>query len=128
VFQNPPSGISPKFLHDEYVDWVRPGATERVFRPPWAASKGLGTRKFDDYSPLTRTGFEGNTTPWSEMTQDQLTRKLQQAGSDWGLLQLNPRVERIIWFGTEPLPTTGLGAQLREALEKAGIPYWVVRP
>lgn len=63
------------------------------------------------------------------MTQEQLSRKLDQVGSDFALLQQkNGPVKRIIWFGTEPLPATGLGGQLREALEKAGIKYWVVSP
>jgi hypothetical protein len=128
VFQNPPPGISSKFLHDEYVDWVRPGARELTFETPWSASRGLGTRKFDDYDVRTLTGFEGNTTPWSEMTQQQLSRKLEQVGSDWALLRTDPTVQRIVWFGTDPLPTTGLGAQIREALEQAGIQYWVVMP
>ena len=128
VFRNPPPEASPTFLHNEYVNWVRPGATERVFKTPWAASRGLGTRRFDDYNRLTRTGFEGNTTPWSEMTQEQLSRKLGQVAADMVLLKTNAKVQRIIWFGTEPLPMTGLGAQLREALRQAGIPYFVVRP
>lgn len=62
------------------------------------------------------------------MTQEQLSRKLDQVGSDLALLKTNPDVKRIVWFGTEPLPTTGLGGQLREALQKVGIPYWVVNP
>jgi len=96
VFQGPPPGISPKGLHEEYVSWVRPGASERVFKTPWTADRGLGTRRFDDYNKLTRTGFEGNTTPWSQMTQEQLSRKLDQVGSDLALLKTNPKVQRIV--------------------------------
>jgi hypothetical protein len=128
VFQGPPPGVSPKFLHDEYVSWVRPGAREVVFETPWSASRGLGTRRFDDFDIRTLTGFEGNTTPWSQMTQAQLSRKLDQVAGDMVLLETNPGVQRIVWFGTEPLPTTGLGAQLAEALRRVGIPYWVVKP
>ncbi len=62
------------------------------------------------------------------MTQEQLSRKLDQVGSDFALLKTNPQVKRIVWFGMEPLPTTALGSQLREALQKAGIEYWVVNP
>jgi hypothetical protein len=62
------------------------------------------------------------------MTQAQLSRKLDQVAADMALLETNPGVQRIVWFGTEPLPTTGLGAQLAEALKQAGIPYWVVKP
>jgi hypothetical protein len=36
-------------------------------------------------------------------------------------------VRRVIWFGTEALPTTGKGAELLEALKGAGIPYWVIK-
>lgn len=125
----PNSGLSAKGVHDKFVNQVRLGARERVFDTPWSKNKGLGSRKFDDFDDLTKTGFEGNTTPWSQMTQEQLSRKLDQVGSDFALLQQkNGPVKRIIWFGTEPLPTTGLGGQLREALEKAGIKYWVVSP
>jgi len=117
-----------KAVHDSYLNKVRPGARERVFETPWSSGKGLGSRKFDDFDFMTGTGFEANTTPWSTMTQEQLSRKLDQVGSDFALLKTNPDVKRIVWFGTEPLPTTGLGGQLREALQKAGIPYWVVNP
>jgi hypothetical protein len=121
------SGLSAKGVHDKFVNKVRPGARERVFDTPWSTNKGLGSRKFDDFDEITMTGFEGNTTPWSSMTQEQLSRKLDQVGSDFALLR-NGDVKRIIWFGTEPLPTKGLGGQLREALQKAGIEYWVVIP
>jgi hypothetical protein len=53
---------------------------------------------------------------------------MDQVAADMVLLKTNDRVQRIVWFGTEELPLTGLGAQLREALRKAGIPYWVVKP
>jgi hypothetical protein len=120
--------ISANGVHARFVNQVRPGARERVFDTPWSKNKGLGSRKFDDFDDLTKTGFEGNTTPWSQMTQEQLSRKLDQVGSDFALLQQrNGPVKRIIWFGTEELPMTGLGGQLCEALQKAGIRYWVVK-
>jgi hypothetical protein len=62
------------------------------------------------------------------MTQEQWSRKLDQQASDFALLRTNPDVKRIVWFGTEELPMTGLGGQLRQALEKAGDPYWVIKP
>ena len=77
------------------------------------------SRRFDDFDDLTGTGYEGNTTPWSQMTQEQLARKLDQVGSDIALLKTDPRVKRIVWFGTEELPATGLGGQLRQALNNA---------
>jgi RHS repeat-associated protein len=124
----PNSDLSAKLVHDKFVQQARPGAKERVFNTPWSKNKGLGCRKFDDFDDLTGTGFEGNTTPWSRMTHDQLSRKLEQVGSDFALLKTDPRVKRIVWFGTEELPTTGLGGQLRQALKDSGIPYWVVTP
>jgi hypothetical protein len=62
------------------------------------------------------------------MSPEQLSRKLDQAASDYTLLRTDPSVQRVVWFGTEELPKTGLGGELRKALEQAGIPYWVVRP
>ena len=122
-------GPSAKSVHDKYVNQVRPGARERAFDTPWSKNKGLGSRKYDDFDDVTKTGFEGNTTPWSRMTQEQLSRKLDQVGADFALLQQKSGpVRRIVWFGTEALPTKGLGGQLRAALSKAGIPYWVVNP
>jgi hypothetical protein len=121
-------GASSKSVHDVYVKKVRPGAKEVTFDTPWSSSAGMGTRRFDDFEPATETGFEANTTPWSSMTSDQLSRNLDQAAADFTLLRTNPDVKRIIWFGTEELPTSGLGGQLRQALEKSGIEYWVVKP
>ena len=117
-----------KAVHDRFVQQVRPGAKEKVFKTPWSRGKGFGSRKFDDFDRLTGTGFEGNTTPWSKMTQEQLSRKLDQVAADYALLKTDPNIKRIVWFGTEELPATGLGRQLREALEQAGIPYWVITP
>jgi hypothetical protein len=88
----------------------------------------LGTRRFDGFDRATGTFFEANTTPWSQMSQKQLSRKLAQVSSDFALMRTNPEVKRIVWFGTEGLPSTGLGQQLREALARSGISYWVVRP
>ena len=117
------------FLHDEYARWVLgSNAKQRTFKTPWSADRGLGTRRFDGFDRATGTYFEANTTPWSQMTQEQLSRKLNQVGSDWTLMQTNRSVNRVVWFGTEELPASGLGAQLRQALEKAEIPYRVVRP
>jgi hypothetical protein len=89
----------------------------------------LGSRRYDDFDKLTNTGYEGNTTPWNEMTLEKLQDKLHQVGSDIMLLK-DPRsgVKKVIWFGTEELPTSGLGGQLRTALEQAGIEYRVIKP
>jgi RHS repeat-associated protein len=116
-------------LHNEYASWVLGSkARQRTFKTPWSASHGLGTRRFDGFDRATGTFFEANTIPWSQVSQKQLSRKLAQVSSDFALMRTNPEVRRIVWFGTEELPATGLGQQLREALARSGISYWVVRP
>ena len=123
---DPKAGPSARAVHDKFVQEVRPGAMEAVFETPWSQGKGLGSRKFDDFDFRTGTAFEGNTTPWSRMTEEQLSRKLDQVACNFAIVRTNPDVNRVIWFGTEELPTTGLGGQLRQALQRAGISYWVV--
>jgi hypothetical protein len=89
----------------------------------------LGSRRYDDFDPKTGTAYDGNTTPWNEVTPEKLQHKLEQVGSDILLLKdPNSGVKKVIWFGTEELPTTGLGGQLRKALEEAGIEYRVIKP
>jgi len=116
------NGRSAKAVHDEYLEYVRPGSLERTFRPPWTSRSGLGSRRLDDYDVINevRIGFEANTTPWARMTREKLAHKLDQASADFSLLVQN-KIDRMIWFGTEPLPTTGLGGILRKTLEDAGI-------
>lgn len=79
---------SSRFVHDQYVNRVRgtvaPQA-DRTFRLPWASGRS-GRRIYDDYNPATRTAYEGNTTPWSIMTQRQFDRKMDQIGADFALL------------------------------------------
>jgi hypothetical protein len=117
---------SASFVHDQYVQDVLDDPVQREFETPWSSDSGLGNRRYDNFDDTTGTAFEGNTTPWSDMTQEQLSRKLDQVGSDIAILAEDNEVNQVIWFGTEELPTTGLGAQLREALQQANIPYWVV--
>jgi hypothetical protein len=68
----------------------------------------LGSRRYDDFDSKTGTAYEGNTTPWSWITPKKLQEKLHQVASDILLLK-NRRsgVKKVIWFGTEPLPTKG---------------------
>ncbi len=102
---------------------------ERAFHPEGLSARGRGTRRFDGWDNGTRTGFEANLTPWSQMTLYQLTRKLEQVAKDLQLLRnANGPVRRIIWFGSEALPTTGWRGQLAEALREANIPYYVINP
>ena len=112
-------GASPKTLHDlkarrEYED-----PTEKVFHP-LDSKEILGSRRPDDVKMINgeRVIREMNNTPWSKMSEKTLRRKLVQVGSDFMLLK-NGQVDRVEWDVTEPLPDTGLGGQLRRALEKA---------
>jgi len=82
-------------------------------------SLGLGTCLVDTFDELTGTIFEGDT---------KLRHKLDQATADYILRQRNPRVKQIVWFGTQPLPATGLGGERAAYLRQLEIPYWVVRP
>jgi RHS repeat-associated protein len=121
------NGRTAKAIHDEYLQYVRPGARERTFRFAWTTRSGLGSRRVDDYKIINgeRIGFEANTTPWARMTPEKLSHKLDQVAADFALVKQG-NLDRVIWFGTEPLPTTGLGGILRSALEESQIPYWVV--
>lgn len=99
-----------------------------MFATTWSCGKRLGARKYDDFHG--GTAFEGCSHDWSNLTQDELSRKLDQLGCDLDLLA-NPdsEVTRVIWFGCNPLPTDGLGGQLREAIDAARsagyrIEYW----
>ena len=129
VFTEGASELNPSRVHDDFVRWVLgPEAKQVTFNTPWTGSHGLGTRRVDAFDELTGTIFEGNTTPWEGMTSEKLRHKLDQATADYILRQRNPRVKQVVWFGTQPLPATGLGAELAAYLRRLGIPYWVVRP
>ena len=121
------------FEHKKYVQDVLGSEIpkEVPFNTDGMASTGLGSRRYDAFDAVTGSAFEGNTTPWSTITMEKLQFKLAQAGADValraeGAAGLNP-IRKIIWFGTEELPTSGLGRQLREALERADIQYYVVK-
>ncbi|HMO97353.1 MAG TPA: RHS repeat-associated core domain-containing protein, partial [Tepidiformaceae bacterium] len=122
-----PLGLSTwTAVHNAYLEYVRPGARGRVMSPRWASGR-QGTRVLDDFDRATRTGFEANTTPWQQMTPAQLARKLDQVAADLALVR-EGQLTRVIWFGTEALPDTGLGGRLRRALEAAGIDYYHIPP
>jgi hypothetical protein len=72
-----------------------------------------------------RVGFEANTTPWENMSIEQYTRKIGQVTADLALVK-EGKVDRVIWFGTNLLPTVGLGGELIKVLEQSGIEYWHV--
>ena len=114
-------------MHNEYLRFVRPGAAGKMVRPSWSASSRLGTRIFDDMARIDGklVGFEANTTPWATMSEKTFARKMTQVGSDYALLR-EGAVDRVIWFGTEALPSSGMGGQLSRALQNAGIEYWMV--
>jgi len=139
-----------KSAHDQYAeDVLGSAARQREFATPWSEGRKLGTRRVDGYDPRTATIFEANTTPWAQWTEwaasskywarrleRKVSHKLEQLGSDLALLDMTKSgrrlpgqspVRRVIWFGTEELPKVGPAARLREAIEKSGIPYYVVR-
>ena len=128
--------------HDRYLRWVRPGAKGRAVKMPWSGDRGgSGNRVLDDYDESTATGFEANTR-WSKVPADDLwsevSRKMKEAADDFTILvdglktiKNSDPINRIVWFGPEPLPTSGPFAELAEffaKMKRAGIPleYQVV--
>ena len=111
-----------KYVHDQYAKFVRGGELN-----PKRIEGSLGLREYDDYEEIgeVKTGFEANTTPWDEVTQEQFDRKLEQIGKDFANLR-EGLIHEVIWFGTHRFPDTGLGAELKAALDQAGILYWHV--
>lgn len=63
---------------------------------------------FDDFDDLLGTGFEANTTPWQNLSQDKFIAKMGQLEKDAQLVK-EGLVKRVVWFGTEQLPESGLG-------------------
>ncbi|MEZ6128794.1 MAG: RHS repeat-associated core domain-containing protein [Planctomycetaceae bacterium] len=105
------------------------------FTLPWAGhSKSWGYREVDDWIPSTGTIQEATKLEWhkvegahatSEMWK-RFTHKLAQADQDGWLLRNDPRVNQVIWYGAEYLPTTGRGAELARKLRENGIIYRVI--
>jgi intein/homing endonuclease len=118
-----------KIVHDEFTKKVLgKNAKEKTVPTPWSTGKnGEGSRRYDGFDPKTGTAFEGNTTPWSQMTDEQLSRKLKQAGDDFAILKTSDEVKKVIWFATEELPSTGLGRTLKDALKSCGISFFTVK-
>ncbi|MFI5379964.1 MAG: Hint domain-containing protein [Tepidisphaerales bacterium] len=118
---------TPTQVHNEYL--VKALAREYIDAEPAIQTK-YGARDYDGFNIARRTGFEANTTPWNQMTRSQFDRKLIQIEKDtWAINNsVQSRVNRVVWFGTEELPTTGYGGQIRARLQRAGIPYYVVTP
>jgi hypothetical protein len=52
--------------------------------------------------------------------------KLKQTAQDGWLLKNDPRVKKVVWYGAEPLPTTGRASGLIRLLKANGIEYKVV--
>lgn len=103
------------------------------FRFPWSEGN-WGTRIVDDFVPSTGTIQEATKLKWSRLnlvnphTDDfvRFTEKLKQAELDGWLLRNDPRVNQVIWYGTEALPTTGRAAELTRLLQQNGIIYRVI--
>jgi len=81
-------GARSRWVHDQYLDYVRPGAVERRLDTSWTSSIGLGARKPDDIGSIAgeRIGFEANTSSWSRLTRKDFGRKMDQVGADLDLL------------------------------------------
>lgn len=124
----PPRVIQPSalYVHNRFMQEVLGQSTPRTFYPAGSSGK-LGSRIADHFHEAERTIYEANTTPWELMTADQRTRKIGQVSADFLLIR-DGQVNRSIWFGTQTLPDTGFGGQLKKALNDAGIPYWQVTP
>ncbi|UDH01620.1 hypothetical protein [Rhodococcus opacus] len=127
------------YIHDRYAEAVIGGPVNKkvfAFYERSAGERGrvLGSREADHWDNSTGTLYEFNSGPWSEMTQSDLknlmNRKLDQVGKDIDLRAGGAvdgtEVRAVVWYGVEPLPTTGEGRKLREALVNAGIDYVVV--
>jgi hypothetical protein len=99
----------------------------------WAQDSGF-TRRPDNWVQASGTIEEASLQRWSEMNLEdphsvdfqEFNRKLGQAEADGWLLANNPKVNEAIWYGPEPLPTTGRAAELTLKLNQLGIKYKVV--
>ena len=107
---------------------------KETFRFPWSEGNWQ-TRHVDDWIKETGTIQEATLLEWSSLNlQDvhsldfqEFNRKLKQAAQDGWLLKNDRRVKEVIWYGTEPLPTTGRAAELTRLLTANGIQYRLVK-
>jgi len=122
------NGPSATYTHNQYVIDVLGRGTAQTRRIPTYWSQGnAGMRIYDGFSTINGTAFEGNTTPWNEMTWGKFNQKMTQIAADKAILNTpDSPVKRVIWFGTQPLPSTGYGGVIGAELRAAGIPYYVV--
>lgn len=101
----------------------------------WGQGSGF-SRIPDGLDFASGTIEEASLLRWGEMDLEDPTsrdfqefnRKLGEAEADGWLLANNPRIKTAIWYGPEPLPTTGRGAQLTRLLASHGIQYQLVIP
>jgi hypothetical protein len=115
----------------EAIVFGRPGNKEPF--DIWAGKSGF-TRRPDDWDPISGTIGEASLLRWSELDLDnvnswdfkEFNRKLGEAEADGWLLRNNPLVNQAIWYGPEPLPTSGRAAEITWLLQKNGISYQVV--
>jgi hypothetical protein len=94
--------------------------------------RAIGSREYDHYDAATKTGYEFNASPWSQMNlqdlQTKLDFKVEQLNKDIVLMNSpGTRTPQVQWYMTESLPTTGqagkIAAPLRNALEAARKAY-----
>jgi hypothetical protein len=117
------------FIHNAYGQDVlgKPMKGEIVYFDDPGSKLGSRIVDHSEYiDPTTRTAYEINTTPWERMSEAQRTKKIEQVGKDWQQLhdgKVDKKADKVVWIGSEPLPTDGFGAQLKKALDNAGIEY-----
>ncbi|MCP9274013.1 hypothetical protein [Mycolicibacterium arenosum] len=115
------------WIHDRYGESVVGGPlTAKTFE--LVPGSKLDARIADHYNAQTGTLYEFNTTPWNTGVPDLKAKvdfKIAQVSKDFQL-RAEGTVQNVVWCGTEPLPTTGEGGRLRQALINANIRYRVV--
>ncbi len=92
---------------------------KQPFNLPWTDGR-KGVRIVDDIIRATGTIQEATTIEWSsaEVNQigtrlyDDVSKKFAQAEADGWLLKNDPLVKEVIWYGVEPLPTSGRAGEL----------------
>ncbi|HET8647725.1 MAG TPA: hypothetical protein VFO85_19660 [Vicinamibacteria bacterium] len=119
-----PAPPSYTFIHDAFLQEVLGRAVTRTFNPDPDGSGALGTRRADHYDEATRTIYEINTSPWTQVSDDKIRHKIEQVSKDFELIRRG-EIAASRWVGDHPLPDTGMAGQLKRVLEQCGIPYEV---
>jgi hypothetical protein len=83
----PESEPTPRYTHDAYVRDVlgRDAAQEKVVPTRWSDGR-YGIRRYDGFDARTGTYFEGNTTPWGDISWEKFNDKITQIAKDKDLV------------------------------------------